>query len=182
MPAGARVAPMSTAPCDARRQPWPCLLTLADGRSQFSRSPCSCAVSPRRSRRGVRAHSSHCFELALRSQPCEPLLAQQMAALASASAAGRKPRQGVVLLLLAAAAAGVLLAGALHRPAPVRPQQCHTKALLPLPHRDLFGQLLEQEGATAGAELGVQVRQAGWVLAGRGALHPRCCTRPLPSP
>ena len=47
-------------------------------------------------------------------------------------------------------------ASPLNGPPPPQPlqqpaEQCHTKALLPLKHRQLFGQLLEREGATVGA-------------------------------
>jgi hypothetical protein len=37
-------------------------------------------------------------------------------------------------------------------------EPCRSKALLPFPAREYIGRLLEQEGFTTGAELGVQVR------------------------
>lgn len=81
---------------------------------------------------------------------------------ASSAAARSDARRRIALLLLAAAVGAVLLSWTMHRPPPAQPlqqpaEQCHTKALLPLKHRQLFGQLLEREGATVGAELGVQV-------------------------
>ena len=90
----------------------------------------------------------------------------------AATAAGRKPRQRLLLALLTAAGAVLLLAMARALPAQlqaVQPRRCQTKALLPLKHRELFGQLLEEEGFTVGAELGVQVS------GGLGRAARSCC-------
>lgn len=101
-----------------------------------------------------------------------------MAALAAA-AAGHKARQRLLLALLTAA--GVLLLFCMARHA-TQPGRCQSKALLPLKHRELFGQLLEQEGFTVGAELGVQVRgDPGRATGGRRAIDCWPPTR-LPAP
>lgn len=82
-------------------------------------------------------------------------------AVEAGAAADRKPRQRLRFVLLTAAWAALLLAMARTLPQlrAARPGRCQSKALLPLKHRELFGQLLEQEGFTVGAELGVQ---RGW--------------------
>lgn len=98
-----------------------------------------------------------------------------------AAAAGRSDVRRRIALLLLTAAGAALLSQTVHRPPPPQPLQqpaehCHTKALLPLKHRQLFGQLLEREGATVGAELGVQVSTPGGALVARAGWLPCTCS------
>lgn len=76
--------------------------------------------------------------------------------------------------LVLTVAAALLLLGI--PPSGSAPRACPSKALLPLKNRVLMGQLLEQEGFTAGAELGVQAS------GGRACSAARRTGRALPSP
>lgn len=96
-----------------------------------------------------------------------------MAVVGSAAAAAAKKRHRATLWLLAClAAAAVVVWRAGGEQRAWRPAaSCRTKALLPLKNRLLMGQLLEAEGFTTGAELGVQ---KGWFANQTLSTWPSC--------